>query len=498
MNLKTKKIISSLLIAANLAMPANITLAKEESKTHQEVKVFFNDEQIEFDQQPVIVDGRTKVPFRSIFETMGTIVYYRESDNSILGLTRDGDMIYHVVGTNKATINGVEKTYDSVSEIVNGRTLIPIRMVSDLLNAQVVWNDKTKTIEIDKAIISNVYSEKVRGIMGCALDQNFNPEDFDRYVNYQYKNWGMDPKQVIIDVNMDMDRELVLLNDGDKYPSFDYEYYGPRPEDIEIVKNPHDPLVYLNKFNRLPDGFEPTNITNFYDIDYILSKEESRGSESWYKIKYSFLKMKEELVPIIKQMLNENKDNLEKNYCEELSVIRHGYLEVKDIEFDYDLNFNPRDDDPYHRLQFDTFALPYHSEYQTGYAFSYLFGYSPHSSPDTTYFNCMTLGLEPDMYTLRGMYYTNPNNTFLRTYEQFEWLENNAYKYGIIQRYPKGKEHITRYLYQPHVYRYVGKEVAKIMHDNNWCFDEYYARYLVTSEYKTDLESTKKKVLDRY
>jgi len=36
------------------------------------------------------------------------------------------------------------------------------------------------------------------------------------------------------------------------------------------------------------------------------------------------------------------------------------------------------------------------------------------------------------------------------------------------------------------------------MHDNNWCFEEYYARYLVESDYKTDLESTKKKVLERY
>ena len=188
--------------------------------------------------------------------------------------------------------------------------------------------------------------------------------------------------------------------------------------------------------------------------------------------------MKEELVPIIKQMLNENKDNLEKHYREELQVVSDGYLDVKEIEFSYDLNVGTRDDDPYHRLKFDTFALPYHSEYQTGYAFCYLFGFSPRDSADCNYFNCMTLGLKPSYQVLNAIYYTDPNNTFLRTYEQFEWLENNAYKYGIIQRYPKGKEHITRYLYQPHVYRYVGKEVAKKIHDENITFDEYYAYYI--------------------
>ena len=147
-NEKAKKIISSLVIATTItsSMP-NMVLAKSESTNNKEIKVYFNDERIEFDQQPIIVDGRTKVPFRAIFESMGTVVYYRQSDGSILGLSRDGDVIQHKIGTNKATINGVEKTYDSVSEIINDRTLIPVRMVSDLLSAKVEWDSKDITVD---------------------------------------------------------------------------------------------------------------------------------------------------------------------------------------------------------------------------------------------------------------------------------------------------------------------------------------------------------------
>ena len=53
MKTQTKRLISSLLIAANLTLPANITLAKEESKHNTEIVVKFNNEQIELDQQPI-------------------------------------------------------------------------------------------------------------------------------------------------------------------------------------------------------------------------------------------------------------------------------------------------------------------------------------------------------------------------------------------------------------------------------------------------------------
>ena len=68
-------------------------------------------------------------------------------------------------------------------------------------------------------------------------------------------------------------------------------------------------------------------------------------------------------------------------------------------------------------------------------------------------------------------------NDFEET-EEFKWLQKNAYKYGFILRYPKGKEKITGYSYESWHYRYVGVEAAKEIHDANITFDEYYAYYL--------------------
>ena len=58
------------------------------------------------------------------------------------------------------------------------------------------------------------------------------------------------------------------------------------------------------------------------------------------------------------------------------------------------------------------------------------------------------------------------------------WLKNNAYKYGFILRFPKDKEDITGYKYEPWHYRYVGKDAAKIIYEDDITLEEYYAYYI--------------------
>lgn len=54
-----------------------------------------------------------------------------------------------------------------------------------------------------------------------------------------------------------------------------------------------------------------------------------------------------------------------------------------------------------------------------------------------------------------------------------KWLKANAYKYGFILRYPKGKEEITGIIYEPWHYRYVGVDAAKIIHEKNITLEEF-------------------------
>ncbi len=88
-------------------------------------------------------------------------------------------------------------------------------------------------------------------------------------------------------------------------------------------------------------------------------------------------------------------------------------------------------------------------------------GYSEHQT-----------GLALDIVT-----YGSTMDSFEKTNE-FKWLNENSYKYGFILRYPKGKENLTGYSYESWHYRYVGKDVAKKIHDEGITYDEYYAYYI--------------------
>ena len=54
-------------------------------------------------------------------------------------------------------------------------------------------------------------------------------------------------------------------------------------------------------------------------------------------------------------------------------------------------------------------------------------------------------------------------------------MEENAHKFGFIIRYPKDKENITGYNYEPWHLRYVGHELASELHNNNLSLEEYYS-----------------------
>lgn len=71
---------------------------------------------------------------------------------------------------------------------------------------------------------------------------------------------------------------------------------------------------------------------------------------------------------------------------------------------------------------------------------------------------------------------SNNKNAYKTNYESDEYfyLENIAYLYGFIIRYPKGKEEITGYNYEPWHLRYVGADLAKYLKKNNLTLEEYY------------------------
>ncbi len=68
-------------------------------------------------------------------------------------------------------------------------------------------------------------------------------------------------------------------------------------------------------------------------------------------------------------------------------------------------------------------------------------------------------------------------NVFINS-KEYQWMQDNAYKYGFILRFPKQYEDVTGFRAEPWHYRYVGEKIAKYIHENNISFEEYYATFL--------------------
>ena len=100
-------------------------------------------------QDPVIIDGRTLVPMRTIFEALGAEVEWIDENGvqSIVATTED-TTINMTINSDKFYVNGEEKQLDVPAQLINDKTLVPIRAISESLGCYVGWDQDAKTVII--------------------------------------------------------------------------------------------------------------------------------------------------------------------------------------------------------------------------------------------------------------------------------------------------------------------------------------------------------------
>ena len=150
-----------------------------------EIKVYVNGIQVQFDVPPQVINDRTFVPMRAIFEAMGMIVSWDELSQSIHAYTSDHDFIIPI-GNNTIQIDNREVNIDVPAQIVDDRTLIPIRIISDNFRSLITWTDEEKTVEIFNYEITKIplqYRTKIGDI-------NINKFDITLLVNNNRLGWN--------------------------------------------------------------------------------------------------------------------------------------------------------------------------------------------------------------------------------------------------------------------------------------------------------------------
>ena len=239
----------------------------------------------------------------------------------------------------------------------------------------------------------------VNFLLNLINEKYYKKDNLERYVNYYSKNNNLTSKEIVTNVNSNLDTPF-------------YENY-------ESTDTSKDTLMIVNKHYKIENNYKPDNLVTVL-------------SEHGYPNK-----IRADVYEEFKKMYNAAKND---NVSIFIASPYRSYSDQNSL-YTYYVNTDGKQNA-------DTYsARPGFSEHHTGLAMDLIPEY----------------GLDLDTF---------------ENSDGFKWMQENAYKYGFILRYPKDKEYITGYIYEPWHYRYVGISAATTIKNEGLTFEEYYEYYV--------------------
>lgn len=251
----------------------------------ENVSVEVNGVPLELDVAPVIENGRTLVPVRAICEALGCEVEYSggsqiayetsnqcfdtsgvvdtfdvselSSDN--ITITFGEQIIMFNLTLKSVSINGFAEPIDTAPRIINGRTLVPLRALSEALGANVVWEESLKKVLINK-------NEKSHDHIIKAVSNEFNIYDTDgtwiEVVKYSYP-------------------EIENSENDDFIDKINYEYRRYAEEFI------NENLIDVSQVKEFRDNYGMRPLPVVYELKYIVHTDKD-GLLSITNFRYEF------------------------------------------------------------------------------------------------------------------------------------------------------------------------------------------------------------------
>ena len=121
-----------------------------------DIKVLCDGKELWFDQPPIIEEGRTLVPMRAIFEALEAEISWDQETQTVKAVSQTGREMVLTIGQAEVSIREDEEQsqviLDVPAQLVGGRTLVPVRAVSELMAAEVSWDEAARLVRVSKSL----------------------------------------------------------------------------------------------------------------------------------------------------------------------------------------------------------------------------------------------------------------------------------------------------------------------------------------------------------
>jgi len=396
-----------------------------------------------YDYSEIVRDGIYYLDFKSLADLCNLSV---SGDNElIIYSTKNGEQIRFTPPSRSVTVNGNQITAEG--EIISDREhlWIPLSIIRDYFSGLEVTVDSGIKEDTGDPYLNITVSRVVEG--NVFADISFN-------LKYNSVLSGLS--------NESLPEEPVTLPAG--APTYEYaadlSYYlrFMCPEDFDKY------MILINPSNPVDESYVPEDLISVpnprYDNDSSLCRDASMSLEAMFlemhtlgfrdmKVSVAYRTYEQQEYQFSVYTYNERyyyRSHYEtegKWFSDEAyAVLGKAYLEEKYIS----QNKTSLTADDAKRVAMSYSAYPGTSDHQTGLAFDlYLSGWSGQKFAET---------------------------------DEYKWLVENAHKFGFIFRYPKEKENITGYSFEPYHLRFVGQYHAALIKETGLSLEEYVAKYI--------------------
>lgn len=117
------------------------------SETNSNISIDVNGNVLLFDQAPVIENGRTLVPARAILESLGASVSWDAGTKTVTA-TKGSTQVSMKIGAPSMSVNGSVQALEAPAKIINNRTVVPVRAISEAFGCEVTWDGNIRHIGI--------------------------------------------------------------------------------------------------------------------------------------------------------------------------------------------------------------------------------------------------------------------------------------------------------------------------------------------------------------